>query len=80
MNGNFFTSKEKKLLEKNFDEKQNSSGDLSFQEFKDIIVQLGFEKTVVSDVLEKLRKKSKETYNIGNDLEIFLSIFVKLFR
>ena len=74
MNNGFFTIKEGKYIEKLFDEKQNHNNEIQFSDMKEILNNLGFEKNVISDQLEKIKKKSKETYNVSNELDIFISI------
>ena len=72
MNNSFFTNKESKYIEKLFEEKQNNNNEIQFSDMKEVFANLGFEKQVISEQLEKIKKRTKENYNIGNELDIVI--------
>ena len=53
---NYFTVKEKKHIEKQFEDKQspNINNDITFIDLKEILYNLGFERQIIIDILEKL--------------------------
>jgi len=73
MNSCFFTSKEQKYIEKLFEEKQNQNNEIHFSDIKDIFFNLGFDKTVTYEQIDKIKKKAKEILNIPNENDIFIS-------
>ena len=72
MNNSFFTNKESKYIEKLFEEMQNNNNEIQFSDMKEVFANLGFEKQVISEQLEKIKKRTKENYNIGNELDIVI--------
>ena len=71
---NFFSVKEKKYLEKRFEEKSNRPGEISFENFKDIVRSCNFDYNFTSNMFEKIKSKEKDKFSGITEMDIVISI------